>query len=332
MRLEPGRDVRNAIPMPLANLNQKPRELGFPWKAPWDLDWMTSVASYPGLTSAPLVAITVGESAQVVITRLQSENHLRTHTGCIPAQEAFILVLHLSDVVSQRWSLGDTVKSGRYSRGGVTIADLGTGPIAFESSAFDSLHFYIPYSAVEEFAREDSGCTIRSLACPNGAIDHIVLQLGLSILDAIQVAAAVSSRFIRHTLRALMSHFVRAYGIDRPEAACSRGGLAPWQTRRATEILLANVETGASLHAVARHCELSTSHFVRAFRQTVGQPPHRWLIEQRVELAKKLLLSSGKAVADIGLSVGYSDQASFTRAFKRSVGLAPAGWRRSNRA
>ena len=67
----------------------------------------------------------------------------------------------------------------------------------------------------------------------------------------------------------------------RPMAACGRcrgrlrGGLAPWQERRAKEILSANLDGDVPLKDVARECRLSVSHFSRAFRRTVGVAPHQ---------------------------------------------------------
>src|SRR5436189_6380743 len=71
-----------------------------------------------------------------------------------------------------------------------------------------------------------------------------------------------------------------------------RGGLAPWQERRAKELLDAHIGGGITLNALARFCELSTRHFTRAFRQSTGVAPYQWLQYRRVEKAKNLLEKS----------------------------------------
>ena len=280
----------------------------------------------------PMLLLSSANSLQMAVTRFRSDVGLPKPSTSIPKQEAYILVLQLKDVETQRWCLGEKSQpSARYERGAVSIIDLGSGPVALQSSAFDCLHFYVPYDAIEDHAN-DSGAKRRpTLVCSRGAIDPIAHQLGLSTVGAMREPGAMSKVFVNHALRALLAHFVRAYAGSTPEPVTIRGGLAPWQTRRAKEMLLANVGGGATLQTVARHCELSNSHFVRAFRQTIGKPPHRWLVEQRVALAKSLLLTTQRPVADIALSVGFSDQACFTRAFKRAVGVAPGGWRRTHR-
>jgi len=107
-----------------------------------------------------------------------------------------------------------------------------------------------------------------------------------------------------------------------------RGGLAPWQLNRATEILKANLDGQIALFQVARECKLSVSHFVRAFKQTVGEPPYRWLLQQRMDAAKELLLHSGLPMVEIALKCGFADQACFIRGFRKLLGTTPGEWRR----
>jgi transcriptional regulator GlxA family with amidase domain len=77
----------------------------------------------------------------------------------------------------------------------------------------------------------------------------------------------------------------------RAGASPERGGLACWQVRRSKEVMLGNIESNVSLARLAKECRLSKSQFGRAFKQTLGRPPHRWLLEQRVEKAKGLLVT-----------------------------------------
>jgi AraC-like DNA-binding protein len=73
---------------------------------------------------------------------------------------------------------------------------------------------------------------------------------------------------------------------------------------------------------------LSAKHFARAFRQSTGVPPHRWLIEKRIERAKALLLGGGLSLAEIALACGFADQSHFTAAFRRGTGITPGAYRR----
>jgi AraC family transcriptional regulator len=108
-----------------------------------------------------------------------------------------------------------------------------------------------------------------------------------------------------------------------------RGGLAPWQVRRAKEVLSANLDGGVPLKEVARECRLSVSHFSRAFRRTMGVAPHRWLLARRIELAKEQLRNTELSLSDAALACGFADQSHLTRVFTRMVGVSPGAWRRA---
>ena len=111
--------------------------------------------------------------------------------------------------------------------------------------------------------------------------------------------------------------------------AKKRGGLAPWQVRRAAEMISENLDGNIHLCDMARECGLSVSHFTRAFRKSFGKSPYRWLLERRIDQAKALLMTSDLQIADIAIQSGFSDQAAFTRAFGRIVGDSPGRWRRA---
>jgi AraC family transcriptional regulator len=108
-----------------------------------------------------------------------------------------------------------------------------------------------------------------------------------------------------------------------------RGGLAPWQERRAREIIRANITRGVTLKEVARECGLSVGYFSHAFRRTLGVAPHKRLTEQRVVLSKEKLRDDGLSLSDVAIECGFSDQSHLTRVFRQTVGASPGAWRRA---
>ena len=149
------------------------------------------------------------------------------------------------------------------------------------------------------------------------------------LLPALSHLDQANPLFVDHVLLAVGVHVAQTYGGMRPMSQPVRGGLAPWQERRATEILRASVKRSVTLMEVARECGLSVGYFSHAFRRTLGVSPHKWLIEQRVVLSKEKLRDDGLSLSDVATECGFSDQSHLTRAFRQTVGVSPGAWRRA---
>src|SRR5262252_8927954 len=74
---------------------------------------------------------------------------------------------------------------------------------------------------------------------------------------------------------------------------------------------------------LARIAEVSEAHFIRTFRDTFGETPHRYLQRRRVERAMFLLRETDRSVTDICLDVGFTSLGTFSRTFHDIVGLSP---------
>jgi AraC-like DNA-binding protein len=84
------------------------------------------------------------------------------------------------------------------------------------------------------------------------------------------------------------------------------------------------------LSQLAQECGLSISHFARSFKASFGVSTHRWLLQRRIERSQALLIETHDSLADVAERAGFSDQAAFTRAFHRIVGISPGRWRRDH--
>jgi AraC family transcriptional regulator len=113
-----------------------------------------------------------------------------------------------------------------------------------------------------------------------------------------------------------------------PAGLPRRGGLSPWQMRKIIACLHENLDTDIRLETLADLAGLSLFHFARAFKQSTGLPPHRYLRLLRLERAKTLLRRTEAPVVEIALAIGYESAQTLTRTFRREVGVTPSAYRR----
>jgi AraC-like DNA-binding protein len=105
------------------------------------------------------------------------------------------------------------------------------------------------------------------------------------------------------------------------------GGLAPGALRKVRDQIESHFEQKIDLSHLARIAGLSTWHFSKAFKQSTGMPPHRYVLMRRSTVAAELIRSTSKPLSEIALEVGFSDQGHFTRIFTQITGETPGALR-----
>jgi len=110
-----------------------------------------------------------------------------------------------------------------------------------------------------------------------------------------------------------------------PEAPdASRGGLSPTMKNRVCDFIESHISEKISLDALSTMAGLSPHHFARAFQQSLGMPPHRYMLRRRLEQVEKMLRDTQLPLSHIALAVGFSDQSHLNRHFRRLTGMSPS--------
>jgi AraC family transcriptional regulator len=283
---------------------------------------------------APAFVARTLKCAEVAVTHLQCRRPNQGLTDPFPIEDAYLVACHNRDCIDHElWVDGTPVETAPFLKGQTTFYDMRTNPIAYMRSTSDCLMYYLPRSAFNAIADEGDAPRIEDLQHPPGvgADDAVMRALTAVILPTFENPDTVSRLFLDHTTLAVAVHLAEAYGGRRLPHQPKRGGLSRRNERRAKEIIDANLSGDLSAAKLAHECGMSASHFRRAFRQSVGVAPHRWLVLRRVEVAKDLLCNSTRAISEIALDCGFADQSHFTRVFSNIAGLSPGEWRRENR-
>jgi AraC family transcriptional regulator len=281
------------------------------------------------LKDSPTAEVRLSERASFSFGRFQSTEGLPEIARPVVGERGYIVAVQLKPIPFIEQFFGKKkVSSGSYPIGGVSAIDLKEEPAVLLPNPFDALVLYITQAALDEIAYAHRAPRVQQLVWPQGAFDSVVHHLGQTLLSSLERPLHASKIFLDHVLQALNSHFVCSYGGVRISASQFRGGLSSLQMRRATELLEAHLDGSIALQQIAEACELSVSHFARAFKQTFRTPPYRWLIERRVDRARDLMTNSRLPLADIAIQCGFADQSALNRSFKRIHGVTPGIWRR----
>ena len=149
-------------------------------------------------------------------------------------------------------------------------------------------------------------------------------------LERDQLAAKRCIRRATSLLESLAPTQGRA-GKDGPSRLIS-GGLAPWQINRLKAYVEANLSATIAIEQMAELCRLSVSHFARAFKVSLGEPPHRYVVRRRIARAREMMLATDEPLSRVALDCGFADQSHFSRLFRREEGESPNAWRRARGA
>jgi transcriptional regulator GlxA family with amidase domain len=107
-----------------------------------------------------------------------------------------------------------------------------------------------------------------------------------------------------------------------------RGGLAPWQAKRVAAYIESNICSKIGVIELAAVAQLSIGHFFRAFKVSFGASPLAYVMRQRMLHAQAIMASSEAPLSQVALECGMCDQAHFSHAFRRIIGVSPNVWRR----
>jgi AraC-like DNA-binding protein len=97
--------------------------------------------------------------------------------------------------------------------------------------------------------------------------------------------------------------------------------------RRAQELVESHWNRHISLCELAQltHCSVSTLR--RQFQETLGMPPYEWMLQARMQRARRLLATTTLRIKEVAAQVGFEDPFQFSRMFKQRTGGSPRHFR-----
>ncbi|WP_167769035.1 helix-turn-helix domain-containing protein [Nocardia sp. CS682] len=187
------------------------------------------------------------------------------------------------------------------------------------SSAMRTVQVHIPSGTVERVAAELDGGKpdFEALAAAVHAGDPVVEQL----IRALPAADGTNDMYAESAATFLATHLLtrgRHAPPPGPEHAAVRASVAVMRERLAEPLTLADI--AAEVH-------LSVYHFIRVFREAIGETPHRFLTRLRIEQAQRLLSTTDLTVGQIADRCGFASPGALSSAFLSQVGVRPSVYR-----
>lgn len=120
------------------------------------------------------------------------------------------------------------------------------------------------------------------------------------------------------------------HGTNAVQLPSYDGGLPTYQLNQVLDYVDAGLAEDIKLSDLAGVLDMSPFHFGRMFKQSMGISPHQYVIQQRIERAKRLLKTSDRPIIDIALACGFTSHSHLSKQFRKVVGTTPRTYRGQN--
>jgi AraC family transcriptional regulator len=195
-------------------------------------------------------------------------------------------------------------------------------------------HVYLRRSMVDRVAHDVLGIDAdRVELIPKlGFADGMLEQLAIALLDTARTDdAAGDGLYADHLARMLAVQLVRQHAtLPTKVATIARSSRGVDRLNHVRDLIEAELDQDLSLERLAGEAGIGAHAFSAAFVRCFGVSPHRYVVERRIERAKRLLRDSDLPVATIAAHTGFANQSHLATVFKRTVGVTPRDYQRAD--
>lgn len=186
-------------------------------------------------------------------------------------------------------------------------------------------HIYLPSAIIATAAESISnGDPERvELASRFNLQDALVQQITYALLAELRDGGIAGQIYAESLCHTLLLHLLRTASslTATHDPPCQR--LAPREVQRVVDYINDHLDRTLTLAELSATINLSPAHFTRVFKHAVGLAPHQYLIKQRLELARALLVEGNTTISTVAQRVGFADHSHLNRHFKRAFGVSP---------
>ncbi|MFF5717187.1 helix-turn-helix domain-containing protein [Streptomyces buecherae] len=238
-----------------------------------------------------------------------------------------VLVVHTGRPTNLRWSADGAPRRERFHMGEALVNPAHWASRPRWQDDVELLLLGIEPGWLEKLAAE-GGATGKVELAPRYHFTDPLLRTLLERLVAEYAGPGPADPLYAQSLvQAAAAVVLRVAGRGGP-AAARAGGLAPRRLAEVVDFIHAHLARRVTLAELAAVAGVSESHFTRAFRASTGASPHQYVLQRRLDHARRELVRTDRPIAEIAAEAGFADQSHLTRTMRRHDGATPRLLRR----
>lgn len=285
-----------------------------------------------GITRSPCHQVVSSSDQQGWSSLYASWQYERPFEAFFGPADHPLIVLHLQGSTIIDSTVGAKKEKKAVTAGSMSLIPAGQDFGVRVNNPHETLHLYVRNSVMEEVANDLYDTEIGDIEfCHRfGERDDFLEHLARGVRELLSDADPSATCSVDLLARTIASHLIRSHSsIASPRLeAVDSGNLTRNRFAAAIEFMHANLDRSIGIDDIAQAVGLSGSHFARQFRASIGLPPHKFLIQLRLEQAKRLLKETNTSVAEIAFSSGFANQEHLTRLLRKYCDITPACYRR----
>ena len=190
----------------------------------------------------------------------------------------------------------------------------------------DVSHVYLSESLVSGICAEVTDRSIADVRLQDVVKTHdpIVTATVAAITGEARQQAFGSGLYVEAAATQLVVHLLRKYARVTFRERTGEGRLSPAQVRRMMDYIESRLHEQLSLETLAAVAGMGVWTFTRHFRESFGRTPHAYIIERRIDRARRLLVEGSLPIKEVASVCGFADQAHMTRLFRAHLHTTPA--------
>lgn len=224
---------------------------------------------------------------------------------------------------------GDRRYTSLYTKGDMSITPAGLPFLARWDGDDRYLWIRLPLHFTQKVAKEaveidpDRVELLPEFRARNSSIE----QIGMMLLSELKNGGLAGRLYVESLANVLAVELLRNYSATQPSVSLYSGGLSDRQLLTVIDYINDNLAEEIKLLDLAQLLGMSQFHFSHLFKQSIGIPPHQYVIQQRVERAKRFLKQTELSIAEVALLCGFNSHSHLSKWFRQLTGMTPKAYR-----